>query len=300
MNSRIAVVIAVAGALALGAAGYLFGARSGDPSGAEMTAAIDAYLRAHPEILAGRDLSPAPATSAPAPAATAEPLNETQIAAVRDIIRDHLIANPEIVRDAIDELQRKTEEAAAAAQIATIADDKERLFTSSRQVVLGNPKGDVTLVEFFDYNCGYCKRAHADMKRLIEEDKNLRFVLKEFPVLGDGSVEAAHVGAAVNVIAPDKYFAFHDALIAERGQVNGERALAVAGDLGLDVAKLRETMSTDEVKQTIAEVYDLANKLSLTGTPSYVTQREVVVGAVGYDALKAKIEEVRACATTGC
>jgi protein-disulfide isomerase len=138
------------------------------------------------------------------------------------------------------------------------------------------------------------------MKRLIEEDKNLRFVLKEFPVLGDGSVEAAHVGAAVNLIAPDKYFAFHDALIAERGQVNGARALAVAGDLGLDVAKLREAMATDEVKNTIAEVYDLANKLSLTGTPSYVTPRAVVVGAVGYDALKASIEEVRACATTGC
>ena len=292
MNPRIAVVIAVVAALALGVAGYLFGARLGGPGETETMAAIGKYLEAHPDILARE-----PA----APAKTAEqPLGEGQVTAIRQIIRDHLIANPEIVRDAIDELQRKTEEAEAAAQVSTISNDKERLFSSSRQVVLGNPQGDVTLVEFFDYNCGYCKRAHADMKRLIEEDKNLRFVLKEFPVLGDGSVEAAHVGAAVNLTAPDKYFAFHDALIAERGQVNGARALAVAGDLGLDVAKLREAMATDEVKNTIAEVYDLANKLSLTGTPSYVTPREVVVGAVGYDALKASIEEVRACATTGC
>jgi protein-disulfide isomerase len=300
MNPRIAVLIAVAGAVALGAAGYLLGTRAGGPSQAETTAAIEAYLEAHPEILASEEAAPAPATPAPAAPVASAPLTETQVATVREIIRDHLIANPEIVRDAIDELQRKEQEAEAVAQVATISADKDRLFTSSRQVVLGNPQGDVTLVEFFDYNCGYCKRAHADMKRLIEEDKNLRFVLKEFPVLGDGSVEAAHVGAAVNLIAPDRYFAFHDALIAERGQVNGERALAVASDLGMDLAKLRETMSSDEVKETIAEVYDLANKLSLTGTPSYVTPREVVVGAVGYDALKASIEEVRACATTGC
>jgi len=300
MNPRIAVLIAVAGAVALGAAGYLLGTQTGGPSQAETTAAVEAFLEAHPEILAREEAAPAPAAPAPAPPVASQPLTETQVAAVREIIRDHLIANPEIVRDAIDELQRKEQEAEAAAQVATISADKDRLFTSSRQVVLGNPQGDVTLVEFFDYNCGYCKRAHADMKRLIEEDKNLRFVLKEFPVLGDGSVEAAHVGAAVNLIAPDRYFAFHDALIAERGQVNGARALAVAGDLGLDVAKLRETMTTDEVKNTITEVYDLANKLSLTGTPSYVTPREVVVGAVGYDALKASIEEVRACATAGC
>jgi protein-disulfide isomerase len=296
MNPRIAVLIAVAGAVALGAAGYLLGTRAGGPSQAETTAAVEAYLEAHPEILASQEAAPAPA----APAAAVEPLTETQIGAIRDLIRDHLIANPEIVRDAIDELQRKEQEAEVAAQVATISADKDRLFSSPRQVVLGNPDGDVTLVEFFDYNCGYCKRAHADMKRLIDEDRNLRFVLKEFPVLGEGSVEAAHVGAAVNLIAPDKYSAFHDALIAERGQVNGERALAVAADLGLDVAKLREMMSSDDAKATIEESYDLANKLSLTGTPSYVTPREVVVGAVGYDALKASIEEVRACATTEC
>jgi protein-disulfide isomerase len=300
MNPRIAVLIAVAGAVALGAAGYLLGSRTGGPSQAETTAAIEAYLEAHPEVLASEEPAAAPAAPAPATPAASEPLTEMQVAAIRELIRDHLIANPEIVRDAIDELQRKEQEAEAAAQVATISADKDRLFSSPRQVVLGNPDGDVTLVEFFDYNCGYCKRAHADMKRLIDEDKSLRFVLKEFPVLGDGSVEAARVGAAVNLIAPDKYFAFHDALISERGQVNGARALAVAGDIGLDVEKLRATMATDEVKDTIAEVYDLANKLSLTGTPSYVTPREVVVGAVGYDALKASIEEVRACATTGC
>jgi protein-disulfide isomerase len=127
----------------------------------------------------------------------------------------------------------------------------------------------------------------------------LRVVLKEFPVLGDGSVEAAQVAVAVNLVAPDKYFDYHDAMLAERGQVNGERAKAVAEDVGIDPGKLAEAMKSDEVKATINEVYDLAAKLALTGTPSYVTAKEVIVGAVGTDALKQKIEEAR-CGQPSC
>jgi protein-disulfide isomerase len=150
------------------------------------------------------------------------------------------------------------------------------------------------LVEFFDYNCGYCKRAHADMLKLLETDKNLRLVLKEFPVLGDGSVEAAQVSIAVKMIAPDKAEAFHNAMILTKGGANAEHALGVAEELGLDRAKLTEAMKSDEVRDTIAEVSGLASKLNLTGTPSYVTPAEVVVGAVGYDALKQKVDEARA------
>jgi protein-disulfide isomerase len=138
------------------------------------------------------------------------------------------------------------------------------------------------------------------MKKLLEEDKNLKVVLKEFPVLGPGSVEAAQVGAAVNEIAADRYAEFHDKLIGERGQVNGERALAVAEEMGLDRQKIAGMMNSDEVKATINEVYDIANKLNLTGTPSYVTPKEVIVGAVGYDALKAKIEEARCTDAANC
>lgn len=291
MNSRIATVLAVIAALLFGATGYLYGINSGGVSQADMDAGIEAYLNAHPALLAS-DVAP--------PAAPADGLDESQIVAVRDLIRDHLLANPEIIRDAINELQRKEAEAALAAQATMIADDKDRIFASSHQVVLGNPDGDVTLVEFFDYNCGYCKRAHADMKKLIDEDGNLRIVLKEFPVLGDGSVEAAHVSIAVRIAAPDMAADFHDALILDRGQVNGTRALAVAEDMGLDMAKIQEAMESEEVKATIEESYDLAEKLSLTGTPSYVTAKEVIVGAVGYDTLKAKIDDARACATVSC
>ena len=239
--------------------------------------------------------------SSPAMAAEAEaPFSEAQKDEMRKVFRDYLMQNPEIIREAMDELQRKQEEAQTAAAAAAISGDK-RIFSSKRQVVIGNPDGDMTLVEFFDYNCGYCKRAHADMKRLLEEDKNLRIVLKEFPILSQGSLEAAQIGVAINMIAPEKYFEFHDALITERGQVDGAKALAVAEDLGLDIGKLKEMAQSAETRATIEEVRELGDKLAINGTPSYVTPRELLVGAVGYDTLKAKIEEARkACADTPC
>src|SRR5262245_46357893 len=150
-------------------------------------------------------------------------LTDDQRSEVEAIIRNYLIAHPEIIRDAITELQRREDAAAAEQQTKAIAENKQVLFDSTREIVFGNPKGDVTLVEFFDYNCTYCRRAQADMKQLIANDKNLRIVMKEFPVLGDGSLEAAQVGIAVHLIAPDKYAEFHDAMLGERGQVNGER-----------------------------------------------------------------------------
>jgi protein-disulfide isomerase len=246
---------------------------------------------------------PAVAAETPAPMipqASAAPLSEEQKASFGQFIREYLMQNPEIIRDAFEELQRKEEAAQIAAAREAITGDK-RIFDSSRQVVLGNPQGDTTLVEFFDYNCGYCKRAHADMKRLLDEDKNLRIVLKEFPILSQGSQEAALVGVAINMIAPERYFEFHDALITERGQVDGTRALAVADDLGLDTDKIKELAQSAEAKATIQEVRELGDKLQINGTPSYVTPQELVVGAVGYDALKIKIEEARkACAGTAC
>jgi protein-disulfide isomerase len=138
------------------------------------------------------------------------------------------------------------------------------------------------------------------MKELIDKDPNLRVVLKEFPVLGDGSVQAAHVSMAVQMTAPDKYVDFHDALISEPGQVNGERALAIAEEIGLDPKALKAKMDSDEVKTRIDANYTLATALNLTGTPAYVTKKEVVVGAIGFDALTQKIDDARNCATPTC
>lgn len=237
----------------------------------------------------------APAATSVAPASSAAGLTDEQRHDVEATIRNYLIANPEIIRDAINALQEKEDAAAQVAQEDAIKQNASALFNAKREVVLGNPKGDVTLVEFFDYNCAYCRHAHADMQKLIADDPNVRVVLKQFPILGDGSVAAAQVAVAVLLTAPGKYAAFHDELITDKGQVDGNKALAVAQDVGLDVAKIKALANSDEVKANISESGDLAQKLNVTGTPSYATKLKVVVGAVGLDALKAEVKAVRDC-----
>ena len=165
-------------------------------------------------------------------------------------------------------------------------------------MTVGNPQGDVTLVEFFDYNCGYCKRALSDLMNLMKADPKLKVVLKEFPVLGPSSVEAARVGVAVRMQdrTGKKYLEFHQKLLSGRGQVDKARALAVAKEVGLDMARLEKDMASDEVTATLQESGQLADKLGLNGTPSYVVGPDVVVGAVGLEVLKQKVDNARACA----
>ncbi|HMA55462.1 MAG TPA: DsbA family protein, partial [Pseudolabrys sp.] len=170
-----------------------------------------------------------------------------------------------------------------------------------RQVVLGNPDGNVTFVEFFDYNCGYCKRAMDDMLTLLKDDPKLKVVLKEFPVLGPGSVEAAQVAVAVRMQdkTGKKYLEFHRKLLGGRGQADKARALAVAKEIGLDMARLDKDIGSPEVKVTLQESFKLAEALGLNGTPSYVIGENVVVGAVGIDALREKVNTSR-CGKASC
>ena len=215
-------------------------------------------------------------------------------------VRDYLLANPEVIREAATELERRRINQEASRQADAIALHSDLLLNSPRQAVIGNPNGDVTLVEFFDYNCTYCKRALGDVTRLIDEDPNLRIVLKEFPVLGVGSTEAAQVAAAVAIIAPELYAEFHFLLLGSSAQASLDLAIGAAVEAGVDEAELRDAMESDEIIATIEESYMLADALALTGTPSYVLGNEVIVGAVGYDALRNMIEAVRACGETVC
>ncbi|HEX4409828.1 MAG TPA: DsbA family protein [Xanthobacteraceae bacterium] len=235
--------------------------------------------------------SPAPAMSAPA-AGSASSFSTDQRQAIESIVKDYLVAHPEVVQEAMDALDKRQKEADAAKASATIVDNKTTIFNSPHQVVLGNPQGKTTMVEFFDYNCGYCKRALPDMVDLMKTNPDLRFVLKEFPVLGPGSVEAAHVAVAARMQDPTgkKYLDFHLKLLGGRGQADKARALAVAKDVGFDMARIEKDMESDEVKATIDEDMKLADALGVNGTPSYVVGNEVVVGAVGLDELKAKLK----------
>jgi protein-disulfide isomerase len=228
-------------------------------------------------------------------AALAQTFSPDQRHEIENIVKDYLMAHPQLLQDVINELDKQQKQAAAEKARTTIKTNNVTIFNSPHEVVLGNPKGSVTMVEFFDYNCGYCKHALPDMMKLLQTDPNLRFVLKEFPVLGEGSVEAAHVAVAARMQDPTgvKYIEFHQKLLGGRGAADKMRALAVAKEVGFDMGRLMKDMDSDEVKTTIAENLKLADTLGIDGTPSYVVGDELVVGAVGYDELEKKITASR-------
>jgi protein-disulfide isomerase len=233
------------------------------------------------------------------PAAAGE-FSASQTKEIGNIVRDYLVNNPEVLRDAMVELDRREKEAQQAAREKIISDNAN-LFFSPHQAVIGNPNGKVTLVEFFDYNCGYCKKSLDDLAKLMKDDPNLRVVLKDFPVLGPGSVEAAQVASALrNQFSGDKFWAYHQKLLMTRGQVGKTQALAVAKEMGADMGKLDRDMANPDVKAGIQEVMQMADGLNLTGTPSWVVGKEVVVGAVGYEDLKGKIGNVAKCGKAVC
>jgi protein-disulfide isomerase len=226
-----------------------------------------------------------------APPASAQSFSDDQRHEIEGIIKNYLISHPEVMQDVMAAMDKQQKEADAEKARATIKDNNATLFNSAHQVVLGNPQGNVTMVEFFDYNCGFCKRAMTDMLDLLKTQPNLKFVLKEFPVLGEGSVEAAHVAVAARMQDPagKKYLEFHQKLLGGRGPADKARALAVAKEVGYDIARIEKDMNSDEVKTTIDENMKLADALGVNGTPSYVVGDELVVGAVGLDALKEKL-----------
>jgi protein-disulfide isomerase len=227
--------------------------------------------------------------------ASAQTFSDDQRHQIEGIIKDYLLKHPEVLQEVMAALDKKQQEAEAEKARTTIKENNATLFNSPHQVVLGNPQGDVTMVEFFDYNCGYCKRALPDMMTLLKTDPNIKFVLKEFPVLGEGSVDAAHVAVAARMQDPSgkKYIEFHQKLLGNRGPVDKARALAVAKEVGFDMARLEKDMASGEVKATIDENMKLADALGVNGTPSYVVGSELVVGAVGLDSLKEKIAATR-------
>src|SRR5580693_79450 len=216
-------------------------------------------------------------------------------------IKSYLVNNPEVLRDAIEALDKHDKEAADAERQKVVATEGSALFSSKYQATVGNPKGNATLVEFFDYNCHFCKGALPDVTRLMKDDPNLKLVLKDFPVLGPGSVEAAKVASAArNQLPGDKFWAFHNKLLAMHGAIGKAEALSVARDLGLDMDKLNKDMESEEVETGLREVMTMADSLQINGTPSFVVGQEVVVGAVGYDELKGKLDSVHKCGHSVC
>src|ERR1700710_2335739 len=233
--------------------------------------------------------------------ASAQSFSDSQRGDIETIVRSYLIAHPEVLEEAMAELSKRQSAAEAEKHEASVAKNADVIFSSPRGVTLGNKDGDVTFVEFFDYNCGYCKRAMSDMLDLMKSDPKLKVVLKEFPVLSQGSVEAAQVAVAVRMqdSTGKKYLDFHQKLLRGRGPADKARALAAAKEAGLDTARIEKDIGSPEVRATIEENFKLAESMGMNGTPSYVIGKQVVVGAVGLDGLKEKIGLAR-CGKATC
>jgi len=219
---------------------------------------------------------------------------------VERTVRDYLTKNPEVLVEMTNELDKRQAAEKEAQQTKTISDNADAIFRSPVSHVAGNPNGDVSLVEFFDYNCPYCRHALHDVVKLIDDDGKVRLVLKELPILSDDSVAAAKLALASN--KQGKYFEMHQKLLSEPGKADKAKALRIAKDLGLDVDQLQKDADDPDIKKALDEAKDLAHKLGLEGTPMFLIGDRTISGAPDdlFDQLTAEVTEVRqnGCAGT--
>ena len=219
------------------------------------------------------------------------------------IVREYLLANPEILEEVLTALEDKRERDQALARSEALEQNREQILRSDHSPVGGNPAGDITLVEFFDYNCGYCKRMLPSLVDLIKTDPKLRVVFKEWPVLSEGSAEAARIAQGVLKVAPEKYMDFHVELMSQPSGnegINMKRALEVVEQLGIDRDKVVDASKDPAVDEAIDENFKMAEALGLRGTPSFVIGNEVIPGAVSFEALREKIAAARASECQTC
>ena len=213
----------------------------------------------------------------------------------REEVKAFLIENPEVITEALNVLQTRQDMADLARDQQLLADNAALLFNDANSWVGGNPDGDITVVEFMDYRCGYCRKAKEAVEELVKSDGNIRFVLKEFPILGDDSVASSRFAVAVlQLHGPDAYKAAHDALIMLRGSPDAETLGRLAADLGIDPAPVLARMNADEVTAVLAANRALADVMSLSGTPAFAINKTLLRGYVPLDGLRAIVADERA------
>ena len=211
--------------------------------------------------------------------------------AIEKIVREYLIKNPDVMIEVLQAAQEQIRGEARAKRAASLVERRREIIEDPESPVGGNPKGDVTLVEFFDYRCPYCKQVVPAIEALLAEDKQLRFVYKEFPVLGPESVAAAR--AALAARQQGKYEAMHQALMGLKGQVNEAAILNAAKSAGLDVERLKRDMADPKIDEILKANHELAEALGIRGTPAFVVGDEIVPGAVSLDALRQLVQVAR-------
>jgi protein-disulfide isomerase len=240
--------------------------------------------------------TPTPATTAPAttkPIPVASTFTPEQKKAIETLIRDYLVSHPEVLVEAQQALEARQETQRAELMKQAMSTVGPTLFRSPISPIAGTDKGDITVVEFFDYNCGYCKRAMGDVTKLIDSDKKVKFVFKELPIFGKDSEGAARVALAAS--KQGKYFELHRALLEFKGKVDEAKALELGQKIGLDVEKLKKDMASAEVTKEIVETRQLAEKLGIQGTPHFFVADKVIPGAPEnlHEVLTQNIAEIR-------
>jgi protein-disulfide isomerase len=216
------------------------------------------------------------------------------------LVEDFLMDDPAILERMSAKLSAAKRVEQRQAQADLIAANHAAIYDDAGNVILGNPNGDVTLVEMFDYNCGYCRQAVPDLAALIAEDPNLRIILKEFPILSDASVDAAKIAILVAEDETLDYWAFHRELFATRGQVDAGAALAAAEAVGGNRVTMMIEMNSARTSDVLTSSYALAEALDISGTPTFIIGDELIPGAVGLEALRARIANMRECGSTIC
>ncbi len=236
----------------------------------------------------------------PAAATDITDMSADERAAFGAEVRAYLLENPEVLMEVIAVLEQRQAEAQVANDAELIAVNAEEIFNDGYSAVLGNPEGDVTIVEFLDYRCGFCKRAFPEVKELIESDGNIRFIIKEFPILGEDSLLASRFAISTQILYGDEtYGRLHDALMEMRANVSEESLVAVAEGLGLDGQAIMEGIDNPIINQVIGANHGLARRLQITGTPGFVIGNQMLRGYVPLEGMRQVVEEVRAAAEDG-
>ncbi|TCM84716.1 DsbA family protein [Rhodovulum steppense] len=230
----------------------------------------------------------------PAQAFDLAAMSEAERELFRAEVRSYLMENPEVLMEAIGVLEQRQAEAQTANDEALVRVNAAEIFEDGHSWVGGNPEGDITLVEFVDYRCGYCRRAHDDVAELVSSDGNIRLVMKEFPILGDQSVLSARFAVATLQIAgPDAYEKAHDALITFRGNVTEDSLKDLAATLGIDGAAILARMTAPEVDAVLAANQSLAQRMQISGTPTFIVGPQMLRGYMPLDGMRRIVSEIR-------
>jgi protein-disulfide isomerase len=234
------------------------------------------------------------AVALPAQALDLQNMTPEEREVFREEVRAYLMDQPQVILDAVNQLEARQQQQAAQADLALVSDNTDALFNDGYSYVGGNPDGDITLVEFLDYRCGYCRKAHTEVAKMLETDGNIRLIVKEFPILGEQSLLASRFAMAVKETAGDDvYKAMNDALMTLPGEVSMPTLTRLANTFGLDMAEVEVAMNGPDVAEYLAQTRALAQKLRITGTPTFVLQDEMLRGYLPYDQMMLIVNDKR-------